>query len=292
MRAGNLRARRSPMSHPKEAETNDVSPRSSLDQSPHNKLEKLLRRHILTSLVRSCLFTSLIIYCITYLQQPTQVDQHEQALASMILPRRQAFRQSPRPYYGNLSTQRRKGTTFAREIPIDEPQRYELYKKTLVDRMDKPDVSTSGAFLKSLPDEERQWMKRVAKAKAISRQDGDPNCYPTDLKHRLDPVCNKFHEIRLFDPQEEYQVKFLGEGYFRYAWLLSRPDDTAVLKKYNPLYQVDEFVLSQTQREAVILEQLSHSPRIMDICGHCGMAVLVEDAPEQVQDEIKPHNEG
>lgn len=44
--------------------------------------------------------------------------------------------------------------------------------------------------------------------------------------------------------------------------------------------------LTPSSQDALIMERLSGSPRIVDIYGHCGSSVMVESLPHEVQEKI------
>lgn len=102
-------------------------------------------------------------------------------------------------------------------------------------------------------------------------------------------------------------VFFISHGYYRDAWLLPNSnDDTAT-----PNADGEDFVLKQMrlpeddddtdhspnaksfskiQREAVIMEQLTSSPRIVSTFGHCALSVLSETMPFEVSALIVPNS--
>lgn len=184
------------------------------------------------------------------------------------------------PDYGKLSVQRgsQNASSFARMIQGDERERSESYRRNLIDRMveEQPDIPTEYWHTDDLS--------------------GLQSCYRQSWSRKLFPVCNRFHEIRLelpYSPSEleqEYEVSYRGKGWFRFAWSFVRPKlDRMILKNYRFMYSMDPEVFYQTQREAIIMEQLTHSPRIIDIYGLCGMSMLVEDASGgDLAKEIKP----
>ena len=75
-------------------------------------------------------------------------------------------------------------------------------------------------------------------------------------------------------------------GYYRIAWLVEdnrNPEDSFVMKQQlltsdeaDWEREVNDESLLMNQREAIIMERLSGSPRIVDIYGLCGTAIFVE----------------
>lgn len=93
-------------------------------------------------------------------------------------------------------------------------------------------------------------------------------------------------------------------GYYRDAWLIpnpinpgeneSVPTDFVLKQTRLPEDDDDEYHLpshksfSKTEREAIIMERLTASPRIVNIYGYCGLSVLSETALVEVADLIVP----
>lgn len=120
--------------------------------------------------------------------------------------------------------------------------------------------------------------------------------YPKKDCHRLQwadevhPTCNHFHEIVVLDRQasneylQPYHNRYLAHGFFRDAWLLEPVDtssmDSVVLKTLRMVddYYVDFTIVSASNiyKEALIMERMTASPRIMNLYGHCFTSMLVE----------------
>jgi len=114
---------------------------------------------------------------------------------------------------------------------------------------------------------------------------GEQKCYRNNWKSKSFPVCNNFHEMsleRLLGPFQGYDISYLGHGHFRDAWKFEKyPDEgisSFVIKKLrlNHVLKVDHASLAEAQKEAIIMERLTASPRIVDIYGLCGMSILLE----------------
>jgi len=110
-------------------------------------------------------------------------------------------------------------------------------------------------------------------------------CYRNNWRSRVYPVCNNFHEFTLERRPGKLQnsdISFLGSGYYREAWIFeqSQAQETSsfVLKKLLLKDGLEMGIedMSQVQREAIIMERLTASPRVVDIYGHCGISVLLE----------------
>jgi hypothetical protein len=112
---------------------------------------------------------------------------------------------------------------------------------------------------------------------------------------------------------QEYIIEFRGHGYFRDSWLLHRPDTygssgtstmttgqsdsksknssssfvwkSMRLKDY---FDFDYDMMYQIHREAIIMERLTSSERIVDMYGHCGTSIFAENMKEDVTLDIVP----
>ena len=127
-------------------------------------------------------------------------------------------------------------------------------------------------------------------------------------------------------PRPENQlakVRYLGHGYYRDAWVVednpwiwpsqytkekeNKPKEalgvldekgtsdlvtkayrTMVLKTFRYVHEKNEDSFSEVQLEAIIMERMTKSPRIMDIYGHCGFAVSGEMVPIEFKERVIP----
>jgi serine/threonine protein kinase len=55
---------------------------------------------------------------------------------------------------------------------------------------------------------------------------------------------------------------------------------------------VDYRDMYKTHRDAIVMERLTHSPRIVDIYGHCSMTIISEPMPSDVSSDIIPGDGG
>jgi serine/threonine protein kinase len=133
----------------------------------------------------------------------------------------------------------------------------------------------------------------------------DNGCYRPNWKSKFYPVCNAFHEQSLSShlvgdgsdnaltsssSSSSSTMTYLGSGSWRDAWKLvendSKNKNDVVMKIGRMKRSIDEKLLSTTAKEAIILERLSASPRIVDIWGYCGISSYVESMSIEVEDEI------
>lgn len=117
--------------------------------------------------------------------------------------------------------------------------------------------------------------------------------------HRLySPNCNTFHEIELIKGDSDGMnggnkpnMK-LGSGAYREVYLLHErydPEMVVKIQRYhnNPFKQDRyEFI----RMDALVMERLTASPRIVDIYGHCATSVFSEYLPVEAEKLIIPHS--
>lgn len=137
---------------------------------------------------------------------------------------------------------------------------------------------------------------------AESIEDIEQECRRVDWKHLYHPSCNEIHEIDLvFDYKEDVASLgydqtldsfYISHGYYRDVWVVDQPSmgQKSILKitRWKHAYDMDTFF--SDLRDALIMERLTQSPRIVDIYGHCGTAVWVEAIPYEVEEVIVPGN--
>lgn len=76
-------------------------------------------------------------------------------------------------------------------------------------------------------------------------------------------------------------------GYYREAWLVNNTE-MSVLKVLKLRHDVDSDSVSQVNRDAVIMEHLTPSPRIMDMYNLCGTSLTVKSMPFSIENGIVP----
>jgi hypothetical protein len=84
-----------------------------------------------------------------------------------------------------------------------------------------------------------------------------------------------------------------SHGHFRDAWLFSSDVSEFAYKRMRferVFYKrgVDYRDMYKTHRDAIVMERLTRSPRIVDIYGHCSMTIISEPMPSDVYDDIIP----
>jgi hypothetical protein len=103
------------------------------------------------------------------------------------------------------------------------------------------------------------------------------------------PSCNIFHELylELTDQSihQDFDIQYLAHGHYRDSFLFKPEvagDKTFVLKhtRHVDYLDYDYGIMIQMRTEALLMERMTASPRIIDIYGYCGTSVMVETASE------------
>jgi hypothetical protein len=203
------------------------------------------------------------------------------------------------PNFGGLELQFRKTTTetnfnplWERAISPNDAQHYASQRSQLLQAIDDPNMSERLPF-----DEELDY---------------PVTCQRTSWGRRIHPVCNSFHELSALlgrpppppsssdVPDDHLQVDYLSHGYFRDSWLYrhapisssldldnthqhpqhdhssSSSQQSFVLKTLRLFQTFDYDTTNLIENEAVVMERLTASPRIVDIYGHCGTSLAAE----------------
>jgi serine/threonine protein kinase len=126
------------------------------------------------------------------------------------------------------------------------------------------------------------------------------------------PTCNCFHErITLDRPPSSVaddddtnnvntnanaNIQYTGHGYFRDSWIFTDKYDASepssfCLKsmRYKKYFEYDVSSYYQMHREAIVMERLTSSPRIVDLYGHCGTSILAEVMNHEVAADLVPN---
>lgn len=167
----------------------------------------------------------------------------------------------------------------------------EIYTDEFVEVEDK--VMTSYKFYLAFDDDTmRRHDILVGPHKALNRdvkEDYDipqPNkCTRPSFYRAYRPNCNAFHEI---DPCFDPGVGYLNQGWYRQVWSFETAsmDDSFVLKVLNIQHEFDHELFEMVRTDALVMERLSSSPRIVDIYGHCGTSVATEDMYQELEFKI------
>lgn len=135
---------------------------------------------------------------------------------------------------------------------------------------------------------------------AENLEDIESICRSPNWKHMYNPTCNNLHEVDLMNdyPSGHVRLKdtqqldafYINHGYYRDVWVLDNHhgDEKSVLKVSRWKHDYRLSLLQEILRDALVMERLTASPRIVDIYDHCGTAVRVEAIPYEIEDVIVP----
>mmetsp|Transcript_2823 Transcript_2823/g.5888 ORF Transcript_2823/g.5888 Transcript_2823/m.5888 type:complete len:687 (-) Transcript_2823:20-2080(-) len=165
------------------------------------------------------------------------------------------------------------------------------------------------------------------KARACQRQSVTSMYFPTcNAFHEFDlsrPFDDPKEYIVPRPENSQVTVRYLSHGYYRDVWTLEEnswlwpihlepeeesPDQkfevldeertarlvrnayrTSVLKTFRTDREINEDNWEMIQIEAIIMERLTKSPRIMNIYGHCGFSVTAEVVPIEFEEVVVDH---
>lgn len=172
--------------------------------------------------------------------------------------------------------------SFRRTIASDDDVSYQQYKKKLILQMDQeyrgPDYDHVEETL-------------------------FPECRRANFEALYFPTCNNgFHDVDLsrdYDPHvlgavdlSYFDSYVFAHGYYRDAWMLKRPDTAidkgGVLKTLRLKHNFDIEAFGGIQKDALVMERLTSSPRILNMYGHCSMSMLAEPMQYEVEQYIVP----
>lgn len=121
-------------------------------------------------------------------------------------------------------------------------------------------------------------------------EDTKNDCRAPNWAKKYRPQCNMMHELVLGVDYDEdlakrpgddqfYDSFYISHGAFRDVWVIHQPFPEGVksalkMTRYKHDYNYRTFW--NTLNDALVMERLTGSPRIVDIFGHCGGTVLVE----------------
>jgi len=103
--------------------------------------------------------------------------------------------------------------------------------------------------------------------------------------HKLyNPSCNDIHDIRLIEGKN----RFLDSGSYRNVYKVDLTGETLIMKLLDKNRDFREDMYESIRIDALVMERLTSSPRIVDIYGHCGTTVLTEYLPGEMESYIVP----
>ena len=100
------------------------------------------------------------------------------------------------------------------------------------------------------------------------------------------------HRVKFFFPYHSFWLWttiIASNGYYRNAWLLDPPNDVEfVYKRLKQDFAMNYWDMHKIHKEAIIMERLSASPRIVGIYGYCSTTILAEAMGSEVRRDIIP----
>jgi hypothetical protein len=192
---------------------------------------------------------------------------------------------------------------FRSDVPDYGEVEYDLLAPDKFYRQIRPDAEEK--------DEEYTYMaaKRKKKSKHVSHHWAfdddevlDPECRRPEWWSGYYPTCNNFHQYDLAVKYDEgvrgaefheYDSAYVAHGYFREVWLVENhgyegPDETLALKLYRYKHEMDFKQLETIRKDALVMERLTASPRIVNMYGHCAFSVTVEAIDNEMEKYIVP----
>jgi serine/threonine protein kinase len=149
------------------------------------------------------------------------------------------------------------------------------YSRAADRKISREDVFEYETFRRSLMNQEEKWYPVP-----------DPDCQEPSWKSRHYLTCNMMHEGDYFS---DVNVQNVGSGFSRVAWAVQDYTmETSVLKMLKLIHNVTLDTLDEVHLDAIIMEELSSSPRIMDMHSFCGTSVIATNMAYSVLDEITP----
>lgn len=119
-----------------------------------------------------------------------------------------------------------------------------------------------------------------------------PECRQPSWKSDYYPNCNSFHEFDLSRSFSEYDSHSFGRGSYRDTWLVetTRAREDWVLKMIRYKRKFGGKELDLVQKDALVMEKLASSPRIVDIYGHCATSLNVEAMNHKFYRDLIPRH--
>jgi hypothetical protein len=125
-----------------------------------------------------------------------------------------------------------------------------------------------------------------------SQDTSDSEHVDCDYNKYAHPTCNEFHAMDFQEMLPGNQASILSnKGSFRTAWEFHESlnnstgmstTNTMVLKTLRPEHAYTEEYFDYQQVDAIVMEQLTASPYIIDMYSYCGMSVLTDFAETTV----------
>lgn len=125
-------------------------------------------------------------------------------------------------------------------------------------------------------------------------------CKRQDWHFLYHPSCNAMHELDLtydFNPDragigddQMFDSFYISHGFYRDVWVVHQvqQDVKSILKTIRWKHEATISNFLSILRDALVMERLTKSSRIVDIFGHCANSVWVEALPYELEQIIVP----
>ncbi|KAI2488633.1 protein kinase [Fragilaria crotonensis] len=177
--------------------------------------------------------------------------------------------------FGSLHMRTLNVEHFVREIDPKDDEKYENLRVRELNRMDLYPTSA-----KYDQDDEADYTE----------------CRPPNWKKLYFPTCNSFHEIdisRGYDRsiisnvEKNYDSYVFSQGFYRDAWLVENVErkEATVLKTLRFKHDYTPKSFSNVQRDAIVMERLSFSPK------DCAWRGYMKQEDLDDSDDVRPQND-
>lgn len=131
-------------------------------------------------------------------------------------------------------------------------------------------------------------------------QDKQDECRMQNWAQLYHPTCNNIHEADLvsdypsgratYKDTQDLDSFYISHGYFRDVWVLEDKgrQEKRILKIARFEHKIGYTLMRGILNDALIMERLTHSPRIVDVYDHCALSIQVEAIPHEVEEYIVP----
>jgi hypothetical protein len=196
--------------------------------------------------------------------------------------RKLSFQKSPKPVivspnanYGDLKlnflAEGDNKTTWGRKLHIDKDEEMAGHVYTKVD------------YEKHWRNYDKYYAFDDDFVRNLRFEDKTSSCRTVSWHRLYNPNCNTFHETEII-PLKPGKNRFLGSGSYRAAFFLEEIFDPELAIKvqrfHDPNYKMDNYEF--VRMDALIMERLTASPRIVDVFGHCAVSVMTEFFPKEL----------
>ena len=143
-------------------------------------------------------------------------------------------------------------------------------------------------------------------------------CNNVNWRYLYYPNCNFFHELHSLDDDQNFNdggdrssnnVQYINSGYYRDVFSFNQiipgssnvkiegetintpttTHDMMALKRLRLVHNTTRENILEITTEALVMERLTPSPRIMNIYGHCSTTVATEFVENEIEDKIVPY---